>query len=153
MLVPQDAIYKITLELGKVSGLDDLKKRQEQIDTQVKNVDDLLKNVIPNMLTLNIKGVTLSKEGVFFQGLPLRRLGDSLKLRLCTAILKDLFPKANLFCLDRLECIDDSSLQKYIDTFTKMNDNIQYFSSYVGTVKDLNNPKAKLFTVENFKVL
>jgi len=143
---------KLSLELSSVSGLDDLKKRQDELDAQVKNVDDLIKNKIPDMLKISIKGVNVTKDGVFYNELPLYRQADSVKLRLCTAILKDLYPSANLYCLDGLEKIDQENLTKYIDRFIGNNDGVQYFGTLVGKIVQCH-PKCKVFTVSKFQLV
>ena len=147
------AKYRFSLEVGKNSGLEALLKRQSQVDESVKKLDDLLKNVIPGMLTLNVKDVTLTKEGLFFRGLPLYRLGDSIKLRICTAILKDLFPKANLYNLDRMECIDQTQIVKYIEHYASQKDHVQYIATYVGELPKINSSHIKIFTMKDFKVV
>ena len=143
---------KVGLELSKVSGLEDMQKRAESLDQEVKSLDELLNTVIPGMLTLNVKNVTMTKEGLYFKGVPLYREGDSAKLRICTAILKDLFPHSNIFHLDRLECIDQVELEKYVNYYAKETNGIQYFSTYVGEIKFAPNPNVRLFTIKSFKV-
>lgn len=143
---------KLAVELSKISGLEEGRKRQTELEELLASLNVLIKQVIPGMLTLNVKGVTISKEGLFYQGLPFYRLGDSFKLRLCTAILKDLYPKANLFVMDRMECIDKIQIKKYIETYSKENTPIQYIGSYVGFIDEVNT-NTEIFTVENFKVV
>lgn len=145
--------YKISLEMGKVSGLEDLQKRQDELDKNVKSLDKLLKDVIPGKLVMGVKDVTLGKEGVFFRGLPLYRLASSIKLRICTSILKDLFPKGNLYNLDGMECISTDQMIKYINYYSKLDDGVQYFCSLVGRADFSGNNKVKLFNVENFKLV
>jgi len=144
---------QISKEVGKNTGLEDLRKRQKALDDKVKKLDDLLKNVIPGLLTLKIKDVTMGKDGLFFRGMPLYRLGDSVKLRLCTAILKDIFPNANLFSLDGMECIDKKAITKYVDALSSDTTKIQYFGTYVGDLEGVVNNKVKLFTLKGFKVI
>lgn len=143
---------KLAMELSAVSGLDDLKKRQQELDDDVKSIDDLIKNKIPDMLKIGIKGIVLNKDGIFYNELPLYRLADSIKLRLCTAILKDLYPTANLYCLDGLEKIDKENLIKTIERFIKNDDVIQYFGTLVGNI-NINNSKCKVFDVNKFQLV
>jgi len=143
---------KISSEVGKNTGLEDLQKRQRALDDKIKKLDNLIKNVIPGLLTLKVKDVTIGKDGLFFRGLPLYRLGDSVKLRLCTAILKDIFPNANLFNLDGMECIDKKAIVKYVDYLSNDTTKIQYFGTYVGDLDGVVNNKVKLFTLKGFKV-
>ena len=142
---------KLAIELSSITGLDDLKKRQDEIDHDVKNIDDLIKNKIPDMLKISLKGVTVNKDGVFYNELPLYRLADSLKLRLCTAILKDLFPGANLYVFDGLEKLDKKALTGMIDRSIKGNDVVQYFGSYVGSLSEVN-PSCQVWNVEKFEL-
>lgn len=144
---------KVALELANVSGYDDLVKRQSELDTKVKTLDNVLKNKITEMLKLNIKNVTLTKEGIYFRGIPLHHEGDSAKLRLCTAILKDLFPRANVFNLDRLECIDPETLSAYIENSINDGTKIQYFATYVGKINFTVSPGVRVINVEKFKVI
>ena len=146
------AKWKLSMEVGKNTGLEDLQKRQVELDNKVKKLDTLLKDVIPGKLKLGVKDVTLSKEGLFFRGLPLYRLADSIKLRICTAILKDLFPAAGLFNLDRMECIDKENVRKYVDYYSKEKNGIQYIASYVGDLAFANNNNVKTYTMKDFKV-
>jgi len=95
----------------------------------------------------------MGKDGLFFRGMPLYRLGDSVKLRLCTAILKDIFPNANLFSLDGMECIDKKAITKYVDALSSDTTKIQYFGTYVGDLEGVVNNKVKLFTLKGFKVI
>jgi DNA repair exonuclease SbcCD ATPase subunit len=144
---------KISLEMSKATGLKEMQIRQEELNIQLTELNKLIKEIIPNMLTLNVKNVTLSKDGIHFQGLPLSRHGDSLKLRICTAILKDLFPTSNLFCLDRIECIDQGELAKYIAYYAKENNTLQYFGTFVGELNFQAPLNAKFFKIEKFKVV
>ena len=84
--------------------------------------------------------------------MPLYRLADSIKLRICTAILKDLFPAAGLFNLDRMECIDKENVRKYVDYYSKEKNGIQYIASYVGDLAFANNNNVKTYTMKDFKV-
>lgn len=144
---------KLALELKNVSSLDDMKKIQEKLDDTVKNLQKLINEVIPNMLKLNVKDVVLSKEGIFFKGLPFSNLGDSVKLRICTAILKDMFKRSNIYNLDGLECIDKNSLKKYVEYYGNEDNDIQYFGTYVNSVDFISqSPKIKIFNVEGFEV-
>jgi hypothetical protein len=147
------AKMKVSFEMSKMSGLKEMQIRQEELNLQLSELDKLIKEIIPNMLTLNVKNVTLSKDGIYFQGLPLSRHGDSLKLRICTAILKDLFPTSNLFCLDRIECIDQEELAKYITFYAKETKNIQYFGTFVGVPNFVAPQGAKFFKIEKFQVV
>lgn len=147
------AKMKVSLEMSKMTGLKEMQIRQEELNVQLAELDKLIKEIIPNMLTLNVKNVTLSKDGIYYQGLPLSRHGDSLKLRICTAILKDLFPTSNLFCLDRIECIDQEELAKYVTYYAKEANDLQYFGTLVGDVKFAVPQGAKFFKVEKFQVV
>jgi uncharacterized protein YqfB (UPF0267 family) len=143
---------KTSLEMSKLTGLKEMQLRQEQLNQELTKLNELIKEIIPNMLTLNVKNVTLSKDGIHYQGLPLSRHGDSLKLRICTAILKDLFPTSNLFCMDRSECIDQDELAKYVNYYSGLSDPYQYFMSVVGDTKLSQSSKIKTFKVEGFKI-
>ena len=82
----------------------------------------------------------------------MRRMADSFKFRLCTAILKDMFMNCNLFTLDRMEIIDKVELEKYITYYAAENNSIQYFGSYVGDIGQLKIPNLNIFTMNKFKV-
>lgn len=150
----KDELYKARLskDISQASGIDDTKKRQEQLNKQLDKLNVLLKETIPSRLTLNVKNVTLGKEGLFFQGLPFYRLADSLKLRLCTAVLKDLFANANLYTLDKLETIDKVELEKYINHYAGESNGIQYFGSYVGILNPIKNTNVCILNMNNFKL-
>lgn len=152
--VMKDELYKARLakDISTVTGIDDARKRQDELNKMLEKLNHLLKEVIPSRLTLNVKNVTLGKEGLFFQGLPFHRLGDSYKLRLCTAILKDLFPNSNIFTLDKLETIDKGELEKYITHYTSENNRFQYFGSYVGDISNLRLPNFSIFNMVGFKM-
>ena len=143
---------KMSLEIAKVANLDDMKLEQEKYNSQLDILKELLETVIPNMLKINIKDLTLSKDGIYYRGVLFSKLGDSIKLRLSIAILKDLFPKANIYNMDRLERIDPQGLQKYVDTYANANDTIQYFGAYVGKAPVTSSGKIKVFTLENFTI-
>jgi polysaccharide pyruvyl transferase WcaK-like protein len=83
----------------------------------------------------------------------LSRHGDSLKLRICTAILKDLYPSANLFCMDRIECIDQEELAKYVNYYSKENNDLQYFVTLVGKLDFALPHNALAFKLDKFKVM
>lgn len=144
---------KVSLEMSKLTGLKEMQSRQEELNKQLGELDTLIKEVIPNMLTLGVKNVVLSKDGIYFQGLPLSRHGDSLKLRICTAILKDLYPSANLFCMDRIECIDQEELAKYVNYYSKENNDLQYFVTLVGKLDFTLPHNALAFKLDKFKVM
>lgn len=144
---------KVGLEMSKASGLDDVRKRHAELDAQVAKLNTLINSVIPGLLTLNVPGVTMTKEGLFFKGVPIRREGDSLKLRVCAAILKDLFPASNIYNLDRLECIAPDALKKYVDTYSDQKNGIQYFGSYVGQLNFAPHPNCKIFVMKGFKLV
>jgi DNA repair exonuclease SbcCD ATPase subunit len=150
----KDELYKARLskDISKISGIDDTRKRQDELNKQLEKLNVLLKEVIPSRLTLNVKNVTLGKEGLFFQGLPFYRLADSLKLRLCTAVLKDLFVNANLYTLDKLETIDKVELEKYITYYANEKNGVQYFGTYVGTLNPMNNANISLINMNAFKI-
>ena len=150
----KDELYKSRLakDIGTVTGVDDSRKRQEVLNLSLEKLNKLLKEIIPSRLCLGVKGVTLGKDGLFFQGLPMRRMADSFKLRLCTAILKDMFMNCNLFTLDRMEIIDKVELEKYITYYAAENNSIQYFGSYVGDIGQLKIPNLNIFTMNKFKV-
>ena len=150
----KDELYKARLakDIGTITGIDDSRKRQEELNLSLEKLSKLLKEVIPGRLTLGIKGVLLSKDGLFFQGLPLRRLADSMKLRICTAILKDMFMNCNLFTLDRMEIIDKVELEKYITFYAGESNPIQYFGSYVGDLGQMQIPNLNIFNMNKFKV-
>lgn len=144
---------KISLELKNVSSLDEMKEIQDKLDKEVKALQKLINEIIPNMLKLDIKDVVLAKDGIFFRGLPFSNLGDSVKLRLCTAILKDIYKKANIYNLDGLECIDRKALKKYIEHYSNEDNNVQYFGTYVNDVDFIQqSPKIKIFNVIKFEV-
>lgn len=150
----KDELYKARLskDIGKISGIDETRNRQDQLNSQLEKLNRLLKEVIPSRLTMNVKNVTLGKEGLFFQGLPFYRLGDSYKLRLCTAVLKDLFANANLYTLDKLEAIDKVELEKYITHYANESNAIQYFGSYVGEISNIKNTNVNIFNMNQFKL-
>jgi hypothetical protein len=150
----KDELYKARLskDINKISGIDNMRKRQDELNKQLEKLNVLLKEVIPSRLTLNVKNVTLGKEGLFFQGLPFYRLADSLKLRLCTAVLKDLFVNANLYTLDKLETIDKVELEKYITYYANEKNEVQYFGTYVGTLNPMNNANISLINMNAFKI-
>lgn len=144
---------KISLELKNVSSLDEMKKIQDKLDKEVKALQKLINEIIPNMLKLDVKDVVLAKDGIFFRGLPFSNLGDSVKLRLCTAILKDIYKKANIYNLDGLECIDRKALKKYIEHYSNEDNNVQYFGTYVNDIDFIQqSPKIKIFNVIKFEV-
>jgi chromosome segregation ATPase len=150
----KDELYKARLakDIGTITGVDEARKRQEELNLSLEKLNKLLKEVIPGRLTIGLKGISLSKDGLFFQGLPIRRLADSMKLRICTAILKDMFTNCNLFTLDRMEIIDKNELEKYITYYAAENNSIQYFGSYVGDIGQLKIPNLNIFTMNKFKV-
>ena len=143
---------KVSLEMKKIVNIDDLKQEQEKADAKVKLLKELLETVIPNMLKINIKDITLSKDGIYYQGVPFNKLGDSYKLRLSIGILKDLFPTANIYNLDRLERLSPQALQKYVNTYANQNNDIQYFGAYVGIANLEKNPKVNVVTIEKFAI-
>lgn len=143
---------KIAFELSTNSGLEDVKKRANELDAKVKSVDNVLKTNIPELLKLNVKDVSMTKDGIFYKGIPIQHEGDSAKLRICTSILKDLFPKANIFNLDRMECIDQKQLEKYVNYYSEQTDTIQYFGTFVGNPSFEVNKNTKVFTLEKFKI-
>ena len=142
----------LSLEMKKIVNMDELKQEQERLDNKVKLLKELLEVVIPNMLKINIKDITLSKDGIYYQGVPFDKLGDSCKLRLSIGILKDLFPTANIYNLDRFERISPKALPKYVNTYANQKNDIQYFCAYVGIVNLEKNPKVNILTIENFAV-
>ena len=156
----EEALYQIRLKLEEmrrsfsIKGFADIdvkKKRQEKLNTLLDDLNDLLKNEIPKRLRINVTGITFEEGKLLFQGLPLARLGDSYKLRICTAILKDLYPAANIFTLDRSECIDSPSLKKYVEKYASDNDKVQYFASYVGQFES-THANVNVVTMEKFRV-
>lgn len=150
----KDELYKARLskDINKISGIDESKKRQDELNLLLDKLNKLLKEVIPTRLTLNVKNVSLGKDGLFFNGLPFHRLGDSFKLRLCTAILKDLYSNPNCITLDRMECIDKVELEKYITHYSGLKDNVQYFGSLVGELNNIKVPNVSLFNMVAFKM-
>lgn len=144
---------KVSLEINKSNSVDsnEYKIRQTKLNEDLDKLNTLLKNVIPNSLSLNVKNVTLGKEGLFFQGVPFGRLGDSFKLRLCTAVLKDLFPSVNIFTLDRMECIDSVELKKYVEHYASEENDIQYFGTLVGNLS-FDKPTINCITMDGFNI-
>ena len=118
---------------------------------RLKLLKELLEVVIPDMLKINIKNLVLSKEGIYYNGVHFSKLSSSVKLRLSIGILKDLFPKENIYNIDEFEKIDPKNLTRYIETYTKQQNNIQYFAAYVGHL-NINLAGVKMFVMENFKI-
>ena len=152
----RDAIaqQELSLQVSKVSGIEDKKERQKWLNETLDLLNELLKVTIPSRLTLSVKDVEITPErGLCYQGRPFARLGDSGKLRICTAILKDLFPKGNIFTLDKFECIASEPARVYIQRCVGGEDAIQYFAAYVGDLGEFTCPGLLKVTMDKFKVI
>jgi DNA repair exonuclease SbcCD ATPase subunit len=156
----EEALYQVRLKLEdmrrsfSIKGFADIdakKERQAKLNTLLDDLNNFLKVEIPQRQVINVTGITFEEGKLLFQGLPLARLGDSYKLRICTAILKDLYPTANTFTLDRSECIDPPSFKKYVEKCASDKDKIQYFASYVGQLES-THANVNIVTMEKFKV-
>lgn len=140
------------LSFKQNNGIEEVRKRQEELDNCVKNLDKVIQVNIPSKLQLGVQHVQITKDGIYFRGLPLYRESKSVQLRVCTAILKDLFPSSTLYTLDELETIDAHNLKKYIENSVNSNDNIQYFGTLVGYSQFSMPNKAKAFVMKSFKI-
>jgi len=148
------AQQELSLQVSKLSGIEEKKARQKELNETLDVLNDLLKVVIPSRLTLSVKDVIITPEkGLCYQGRPFARLGDSGKLRICTAILKDLFPKGNIFTLDKFECIASQQVRDYIQRCVAVEDSLQYFAAYVGDLDNFTCPGLKKITMEKFRVV
>jgi DNA repair ATPase RecN len=136
---------------NEVSTLKKKVDRQAELNKILEALNELINIEIPSKLKLNVTGMTLENGQLRFRGLPLSRQGDSYKLRLCTALLKDLYPAANIFMLDRSECIDSAEFKKYAEKCASGPGDTQYFAAYVGSIRS-EHPGVKVTTMEGFKV-
>lgn len=144
------AKMKVFLELSKISNVEDLEKRCNELNDHVKKLDELITDIIPTMLNINIKNIKVTQDGIFYLDHPLERQGSGMKLRLTIAILKDLFPKSNLFNLDKMECLCMTDLIKFVNHFSQEDNDIQYFGTHVDSVDLKSTNKLKIFNVNNF---
>ena len=56
----KDELYKARLskDINKISGIDEVRKRQDELNIILEKLNRLIKEVIPSRLTLNVKNVT-----------------------------------------------------------------------------------------------
>lgn len=149
------ANLEVSLKMQSVSNIEEKRKRQVYLNETLKKLTEVMTVYLPKKMALSVKGVSMSDDGLYFKDIPFKRLGDSYKLRLTTAIIKDLYPKANLFTLDGCEKIDPAEFEKVAKRYAQEEGNTQYILTYVGTVpKSLSETQGiNVIEMSNFKAI
>lgn len=136
-------LMKVNKSFTDDGNLEGLEKKRELFDSYVKKIRNFLDNELPQRAKLDIPGITIKDEGIFFKGIPLEDESTSVQVRLALAVLKKLYPAIGLITVDRLEVMDEKTLEGFIKTCKDQG--IQVIASYVGEVpnkiKDIPNVK------------
>ena len=117
----------------------------------MERMKEFLDVEVPKMLKIDIADLKVDNTGIYFKDIPLDQLGDCMMMRICTAIIKSIYPNSSIFTIDGFERMGFDGMVKYINYFSSEDNQIQYFGTYVGEVKSgLKN--CKIFNVKNFEV-
>lgn len=142
---------KISLEAKSVSNIENVELEQKQLNTKMDRIKDFLENEVPKMLKIEIPDLLVDSTGIYYKDVPLSQLGDCMMMRICTAVIKSIYPNSTIFTLDGFECMGTEGMIKYINYFSSEDNQVQYFGTYVGKITSgLKN--CKVFNVENFEV-
>lgn len=127
-------LMKVNKSFTDDGNLEGLEKKRELFDSYVKKIRNFLDNELPQRAKLDIPGIMINDEGIFFKGIPLEDESTSVQVRLALAVLKKLYPAIGLITVDRLEVMDEKTLEGFIKTCKDQG--IQVVASYVGEVPD-----------------
>ena len=139
--------------MQEMTNIEEKKKRQAYLNETLKRLNEIMTIYLPKKMSISVKGISMTDDGLYFRDIPFKRLGDSYKLRLTTAVIKDLYPKVNLFTLDGCEKIDAEEFEKVVKRYAQDDPRIQYVLTYVGSVprglKDIQG--VSVVEMANFK--
>lgn len=127
-------LMKVNKSFTDDGNLEGLEKKRELFDGYVKKIRNFLDNELPQRAKLDIPGIIINDEGIFFKDIPLEDESTSVQVRLALAVLKKLYPAIGLITVDRLEVMDEKTLEGFIKTCKDQG--IQVVASYVGEVPD-----------------
>lgn len=142
---------KVSLETKNITNIEDVQNEQKRINLRMDRIKEFLEVEVPKMLKIGIADLKVDNTGIYYKDVPLSQLGDCMMMRICTSIIKSIYPDSTMFTMDGFEHMGVDGMTKYINYFASEDNQIQYFGTYVGEIKSgLKN--CKVFNVVNFEV-
>jgi hypothetical protein len=122
---------KMAKELAALGDIEEKVKRQRQLDDLVKKLRNFIDVELTKRAKLEINGIDVKDDGIYFNDVPLSEESTSTQLRAACAIMKNLYPKSRLLLTDRLEILDKKVLEQFVKSYSDNVNGIQLFGTLV----------------------